>query len=68
MHYDKRIQRFEEQIVDLSAQLGTVETMGQGGGAAAPSAGGQFSGGGSGGPTMAGLRRSKRRCGRCRRR
>ena len=30
--YDKRIQRLEEQIVDLSAQLGTVETMGQGGG------------------------------------
>ena len=47
--YDKRIQRLEEQIVDLSAQLGTVETMGQGGGAVAPSAGGQFSGGGSGG-------------------
>ena len=47
--YDKRIQRLEEQIVDLSAQLGTVETMGQGGGSAAPSAGGQFSGGGSGG-------------------
>jgi tol-pal system protein YbgF len=46
--YDKRIQRLEEQIVDLSAQLGTVETMGQGGGAAA-SAGGGFSGGGSGG-------------------
>ena len=47
--YDKRIQRLEEQIVDLSAQLGTVETMGQGGGAAVPSAGGQFTGGGSGG-------------------
>ncbi len=47
--YDKRIQRLEEQIVDLSAQLGTVETMGPGGGAAAPPAGGQFSGGGSGG-------------------
>jgi tol-pal system protein YbgF len=47
--YDKRIQRLEEQIVDLSAQLGTVESMGQGGGAAAPSTGGQFSGGGSGG-------------------
>ena len=46
--YDKRIQRLEEQIVDLSAQLGTVETMGQGGGASA-SGGGQFSGGGSGG-------------------
>jgi tol-pal system protein YbgF len=46
--YDKRIQRLEEQIVDLSAQLGTVETMGQGG-AAAPSAGGQTFGGGSGG-------------------
>ena len=47
--YDKRIQRLEEQIVDLGAQLGTVETMSQGGGAAAPSAGGPFSGGGSGG-------------------
>jgi tol-pal system protein YbgF len=47
--YEKRIQRLEEQIVDLSAQLGTVETMGQSGGAAAPSGGGQFSGGGSGG-------------------
>ena len=47
--YDKRIQRLEEQIVDLSAQLGTVETLGQGGGAAAPAAGGQFTGGGSGG-------------------
>lgn len=47
--YDKRIQRLEEQIVDLSAQLGTVESMGQGGGGAAPSTGGQFSGGGAGG-------------------
>jgi tol-pal system protein YbgF len=47
--YEKRIQRLEEQIVDLSAQLGTVETMGKGGGAAAPSGGGQVSGGGSGG-------------------
>jgi tol-pal system protein YbgF len=46
--YDKRIQRLEEQIVDLSAQLGTVETMSQGG-AAGPSAGGQMSGVGSGG-------------------
>ena len=43
-------ERLEEQIVDLSAQLGTVETMGQGGGGAVPRpAGGQFSGGGSGG-------------------
>ena len=47
--YEKRIQRLEEQIVDLSAQLGTVETMGQGGGGAAAPSGGQFSGGGGGG-------------------
>ncbi len=48
--YDKRIQRLEEQIVDLSAQLGTVETMAQGsGGVAAPSAGAQFSSGGPAG-------------------
>jgi tol-pal system protein YbgF len=48
--YEKRIQRLEEQIVDLSAQLGTVETMGQGGGGgSAPAAGSQISGGGGGG-------------------
>lgn len=48
--YDKRIQRLEEQIVDLSAQLGTVETMAQGsGGVAAPSASAQFSSGGPAG-------------------
>lgn len=47
--YEKRIQRLEEQIVDLSAQLGTVETMGQGGGGSAPAGGGQISGGSSGG-------------------
>ena len=45
--YDKRIQRLEEQIVDLSAQLGTVETMSQNGNSGAPSAGGPVSVGGS---------------------
>ena len=47
--YDKRIQRLEEQIVDLSAQLGTVESMAQGSGAAAPQPGAQFPSAGSGG-------------------
>lgn len=48
---DKRIQRLEEQIVDLSAQLGTVETMsngGSGGAAPAPFAGGGDVGGADG--------------------
>lgn len=41
---DRRLQRLEEQIVDLSAQIGAVETMARGGGA--PVAGGSsFSGG-----------------------
>jgi tol-pal system protein YbgF len=31
---DKRLQRLEEQLVDLSAQLGTVETMARSGGGA----------------------------------
>jgi len=35
---EKRIQRLEEQIVDLNAQLGTIETMAQDGFSAAPSA------------------------------
>jgi tol-pal system protein YbgF len=44
--FDQRLQRLEEQIVDLTAQVGTVETMAQGGGyAAAPSAGPSFSSG-----------------------
>lgn len=43
--YDQRLQRLEEQIVDLNAQLGTVQTM-AGGGA---STGGDFSGGGGAG-------------------
>jgi len=50
---DKRLQRLEEQIVDLNAQLGTIETMTQGSGsigmpsAGAPNAGGTgFAGGG----------------------
>lgn len=34
--FDKRLQRLEEQIVDLSAQVGTIETMAQSSGAAAP--------------------------------
>lgn len=48
---DKRLQRLEEQIVDLNAQLGTVSTMTQGGGGGGggpqtgPSGGG-FGGGG----------------------
>lgn len=45
--YDQRLQRLEEQIVDLNAQLGTVQTMAGGGGGAA-SGGDQFSGGGAG--------------------
>lgn len=45
----KRIQRLEEQLVDLNAQLGTIESMSQGGaGGGAPSAGGGFGGGGGG--------------------
>jgi tol-pal system protein YbgF len=44
---EKRLQRLEEQIVDLNAQLGTIESMsrGGGGGGGAPASGG-FSGGG----------------------
>jgi tol-pal system protein YbgF len=53
----KRIQRLEEQIVDLNAQLGTIESMSQagGGGASLPSAGGSVGGGGSDGPRLADL-------------
>lgn len=55
--FDKRLQRLEEQIVDLHAQVGTVETMVQNGGGvtAAPSgsgfanSGGGFGGGGDDG-------------------
>lgn len=43
---DKRIQRLEEQIVDLSAQLGTVESMAHGGGGGAAPAAAPFGGGG----------------------
>ncbi|MGF1622908.1 MAG: tol-pal system protein YbgF [Rhodomicrobiaceae bacterium] len=48
---ETRMQRLEEQIVDLSAQLGTIETMAQSGGgiAAAPAGGASFGGGGGGG-------------------
>ncbi len=47
---EKRIERLEEQIVDMNAHLGTIETMSQSGGGAAvpPSAavgGGSFGGG-----------------------
>lgn len=48
--YDKRLQRLEEQIVDLNAQLGTIETISQqGGGAALPSGPADPGGGGFGG-------------------
>ena len=53
--YDKRLQRLEEQIVDLSAQVGTVETMAQGGGAAPPAASSLPGGGGFGGSDEARL-------------
>jgi tol-pal system protein YbgF len=46
---EKRIQRLEEQIVDLSAQLGTVQTMSQGGGGAASAPPAPFGGADSGG-------------------
>ncbi|WP_170937287.1 MULTISPECIES: tol-pal system protein YbgF [Rhodomicrobium] len=44
---DKRLQRLEEQIVDLNAQLGTVATMSQGGAGGGPQTGpgGSFGGG-----------------------
>lgn len=42
---EKRLQRLEEQIVDLSAQIGTIESMSRGGGGpAAGGAGAGFSG------------------------
>ena len=46
---ETRMQRLEEQIVDLSAQLGTIETMAQSGGgiAAAPAGGASFGDGGA---------------------
>jgi tol-pal system protein YbgF len=44
---EKRLQRLEEQIVDLSAQIGTVESMTRGGGGGAPAGGASY--GGSGG-------------------
>ncbi len=49
---EKRLQRLEEQIVDMNAQLGTIETMVQsGGGAAASPSGSSYpSSGGLGGP------------------
>lgn len=37
---EKRLQRLEEQIVDLNAQIGTVESMTRGGGGGAPAGGG----------------------------
>lgn len=48
---DKRLQRLEEQIVDLNAQLGTVGTMSPGGGAqvGVGSSSGGFGGGDDGG-------------------
>ncbi len=45
---DQRLERLEEQIVDLNAQLGTVETMSRGGGAATEP-GGSFQSGGDDG-------------------
>jgi tol-pal system protein YbgF len=44
----KRIQRLEEQIVDLNAQLGTIESMSQGGGGGGGSAIPSVGGGGGG--------------------
>lgn len=44
---EKRLQRLEEQIVDLNAQIGTVESMTRGGGGAPAGGGGSY--GGSGG-------------------
>ncbi|NJM36076.1 MAG: hypothetical protein HC850_16875, partial [Rhodomicrobium sp.] len=57
---EKRLQRLEEQMVDLGAQLGTVETLARGGGGAAPSStpfsdGGLPSSGGSDGDRVADL-------------
>jgi tol-pal system protein YbgF len=45
---EKRLQRLEEQMVDLNAQIGTIESMSRGGGgaASAPVAGGYGGGGG----------------------
>jgi tol-pal system protein YbgF len=47
---EKRLQRLEEQIVDLNAQVGTIESLsrggGGGGGGGAPVSGGGFGGGG----------------------
>ena len=46
---EKRLQRLEEQMVDMNAQLGTIESMTRGGGgASAPAGGGGYSGGGGG--------------------
>lgn len=43
---ERRLQRLEEQIVDLSAQIGTIESMARGGGGGgAPAGGGGYSGG-----------------------
>jgi tol-pal system protein YbgF len=42
---EKRLQRLEEQIVDLNAQIGTVESMTRGAGGA-PAGGGGYSGSG----------------------
>jgi len=49
---EKRLQRLEEQVVDLNAQLGTIESMtrgaGAGGGSSPPSGGGGSYGGDDG--------------------
>ncbi len=47
---EKRLQRLEEQIVDLNAQIGTIQSMG--GGGAAPAGGGGYTGAGGGDDTQ----------------
>ena len=43
---EKRLERLEEQMVDLNAQIGTIESMGRGGGGGGALVAGGFSGGG----------------------
>jgi tol-pal system protein YbgF len=66
---EKRLQRLEEQIVDLNAQIGTIESMTRGGGGgAAPSAGGYSGSGGDVGQMESQLRAMSQQLGEIMRR
>lgn len=65
---EKRLQRLEEQIVDLNAQIGTIESMARGGGGGAAPSGGGYSGGGDVGQMESQLRAMSQQLGEIMRR